>query len=144
MRGALSGLVALGLVARLAGPAGAEQPFTVAGYCAAFARAYCTQQALTYEAQSIQTAPLSEVMRFLANVFQPPDATFTAGYQCTFRARTQAGQSQLFSVGLFLARTLPFAEHTQWARLQILPIAYVTDAATGRAGYGVFKYLEEP
>lgn len=144
MRGALSGLMALVLVAGQAGPAGAAQQFTVAGYCEAFARVYCTQQALTYEAQSVQTAPLSEVMRFLANVFQPSDATFTAGYQCAFRARPQAGPPQLFSVGLFLARTLSFAEHTQWARLQILPIAYVTDAATGRAGYGVFKYLEEP
>ena len=144
MRGAFSGLVALVLVAGLAGPAGAEQQFTVAGYCEAFARVYCTQQALTYEVQSVQTDPLSEVMRFLANVFQPSDATFTAGYQCAFRAQTQDGQTQTFSVSLFLTRTLSFAEHTQWERLQLLPITYVTDETTGRAGYGVFKYLETP
>ena len=86
--------------------------------------------------------PHSALFQGLSNLFQPPDSTFTAGYQCAFRARTQDGQAQTFSVSLLLTRTLSFAEHTQWERLQILPITYVTDETTGRAGYGVFKYLE--
>ena len=115
------------LVGWLAGHAAAEPGVTVAGYC---------------QEQSVSLAPHSALFQGLSNLFQPPDSTFTAGHQCAFRARTQDGQAQTFSVSLLLTRTLSFAEHTQWERLQLLPITYVTDETTGRAGYGVFKYLE--
>lgn len=137
-------LVVLLCVSQHARPGHAEQRFTVAGYCEAFARAYCAQQALTYAAQSARTAPRSEVLRFLSNVFQPPDATFTAGYQCAFQAQTRTGQVREIAVELLLTRTKAFAVHTQWERLQLIPIAYVTDVARNRSGYGVFKYLETP
>ena len=136
------GLLVLVLVGWLAGHTAAEPGVTVAGYCQAFARTFCAQQALAYQEQSVRIASHSEFLRALSNLFQPPDSTFTAGYRCAFRARTQDGQAQPFSVSLLLTRTLPFAEHTQWERLQLLPITYVTDETTGRAGYGVFKYLE--
>ena len=122
----------------------AEQQFTVSGYCEAFAQTYCAQQTLTYEAQSIRTTPHSEIWRFLSNVFQPADSTFTATYQCAFRAQTHSGQVREIAVTLLLTRTKEFAVHTQWERLQLIPIAYVTDATRNRTGYGVFKYLETP
>ena len=139
-----AGLLVLVLGGWLAGPAAAEPGVTVAEYCQAFARTFCAQQALAYQEQSVRLAPHSVLFQDLSNLFQPPDSTFTAGYQCAFRARTPDGPAQTFSVSLLLTRTLSFAEHTQWERLQLLPITYVTDAATGRAGYGVFKYLEPP
>lgn len=117
---------------------------SVAGYCEAFALAFCAQRALAYQEHSVSIAPHSALFLGLSNVFQPPDSTFTAGYQCAFRARARDGQGQEFSVSLLLTKTLSFAEHTQWERLQIVPITYVTDKTTGRAGYGVFKYLETP
>ena len=137
-----AGLLILVLVGWLAGHAAAEPGVTVAGYCQAFARTFCAQQALASQEQSVSLAPHSALFQGLSNLFQPPDSTFTAGYQCAFRARTPDGPAQPFAVSLLLTRTLSFAEHTQWERLQILPITYVTDETTGRAGYGVFKYLE--
>ena len=141
-----AGLLVLVLVGCHASNGHADPPggVPVAGYCEAFAQAFCEQQALAYQEQAVSIAPLSALFLGLSNLFQPPDSTFTAGYQCAFRAQTQDGQTQTFSVSLFLTRTLSFAEHTQWERLQLLPITYVTDETTGRAGYGVFKYLETP
>lgn len=146
MRWLSPGLLVLALVGGHAGNGHADPlgGVPVAGYCGAFARAFCGQQALAYQEHSVSIAPHSALYLGLSNLFQPPDSTFTAGYQCAFRAQTQDGQTRTFSVSLFLTRTLPFAEHTQWERLQILPITYVTDETTGRAGYGVFKYPETP
>ena len=138
------GLLVLVLVGWLAGHAAAEPGVTVAGYCEAFARTFCKQRALAYQEQSARTAKRSDVMLYLSNVFQPPDSTFTAEYACQFQARTRDRRAQEFSVSLYLTTTLHFARHTQWTRLQLIPIAYVTDATGGRAGYGVFKYLETP
>ena len=50
----------------------------------------------------------------------------------------------MISVGVFLTRTLEFAEHTKWNGLQVIPVEYVVDETHGRAGYGVFKYLDAP
>lgn len=121
----------------------AESPITVAAYCQDFARTFCDQEALTYQEQSVRVTPLSVVMRWLSNMFQPADSTFTAGYQCAFRAQTRDGQMQSVAVHLLLTKTAHFAEFTHWEGLQIIPITYVVDEATGRAGYGVFKYLEQ-
>ena len=113
-----------------AGPRGGVP---VAGYCEAFAQTFCEKQALDYQEHSVRTVKRSDVMLHLSNVFQPADSTFTAGYDCRFRARTRDGQGQAFSVGLFLTKTLHFARHTQWEELQIIPIAYVTDETGDRA-----------
>ena len=116
----------------------------VAGYCETFARAFCGKQAMDYQEHSVKTVKRSDIMRQLSNVFQPADSTFTAGYDCQFQAQTRDGRGQVFSVGLFLTKTLHFARYTQWKKLQLIPIAYVTDETGDRAGYGVFKYLETP
>lgn len=140
------GLLVLVLVGAHAatGHAGPPGGVPVAGYCEAFARAFCGQRALAYQEHSARTAKRSDVMLHLSNLFQPPDSTFTAGYACQFQARTRDGRAQKFSVGLYLTKTLHFARYTQWPELQLIPIAYVTDATGDRAGYGVFKYLETP
>jgi len=144
MRWLSHGLLVLVLVGGHAGSGHADPHagIPVAGYCEAFAQAFCGKEALAYQEHSVRLAPHSALYLSLSNLFQPPDSTFTAGYQCTFRAQTRDGQPQTFAVNLLLTKTLPFAEHTQWERLQLVPIAYVTDETTGRAGYGVFKYLE--
>ena len=83
-------------------------------------------------------------MMLITNVFQPADSRFTAEYDCRFRAKDAEGRVQDVSVGVLLTKTLDFARHTQWERLQVVPIEYVVDEANDRAGYGVFKYLETP
>ena len=88
----------------------------------------------------MRTERESVVVQWLSNFFQPPGSRFTAGYDCWFRAGN--GEARTFSVGLFLTETLAFARYTQWEKLQLIPITYVTDG--DRAGYGVFKYLEVP
>ena len=74
-----AGLLVLVLVGWLAGHTAAEPGVTVAGYCQAFARTFCAQQALAYQEQSVRIAPHSEFLRALSNLFHPRDSTFTAG-----------------------------------------------------------------
>jgi len=83
-------------------------------------------------------------MMWISNLLHPSDSEFTAGYDCHFQARNRDGRVHDISVGIFLTRHLRFAEYTQWKNLQVVPIAYVVDKTNNKAGYGVFKYLENP
>ena len=116
---------------------------SVAAYCEAFARQYVENHHLDLLADSVQVPPKSDWLRFLSNVFQPADSRFTAGYACRFSAMAGEDAVREFTVDILLTNTLRFAEHTQWERQQIVPITYLVDEARDRAGYGVFKYLEE-
>ena len=113
-------------------------------YCEKFAEAYLASNAIDYTRLSVQTEKKPDIVMWLSNVFQPSDSRFAAGYGCRFTARNDQGPVQAVSVGIFLTGTLEFAHYTQWKNLQIIPVEHVVDEARGRAGYGVFKYLEEP
>ena len=117
---------------------------SVVRYCEKFAEAYLAGNAIESTGLSVRTEKKSDIMMRLSNVFQPSDSRFTAGYDCRFTARGGEGQVRTVSVGIFLTGTLEFAHYTQWKNLQIIPVEHVVDETRGRAGYGVFKYLEEP
>ena len=119
-------------------------PITVSGYCEKFALRYCTLNALEYQKRSARAGKRTDVMKWIANVFQPADSRFTSGYECRFRARRNGEQARVISVDIYLTRTLEFAEYTKWEGLQIIPVEYVVDETHDRAGYGVFKYLDGP
>ena len=119
-------------------------PVTVSGYCEKFALRYCADNALEYQERSARADKRTDVMMWIENVFQPADSRFTSEYDCRFRARRKGERAQAISVGMFLTRTLEFAEYTKWRDLQIVPIEYVVDETHDRAGYGVFKYLDAP
>ena len=125
-------------------PAPLAESVSVADYCESFARTYSQKNALDYQEGSARTRERLIIERWISNLFSPADSRFTAGYKCHFTARNNEGPAQEFSVGMFLTGTLEFAIYTQWKPLQTIPIAYVTDKTTGRAGYGVFKYLDKP
>lgn len=108
----------------------------VVRYCGDFARAYSDINELEYQEGSATARKLSDIGKWVQNVAQPKGFRFTAGYGCRF----EAGDRR-FSVQVLLAETRGFAEHTQWEKLQIVPIRRV--ASDGREGYGVFKYLRE-
>lgn len=120
-----------------------RHPVTVSGYCEKFARRYSADNALDYEERSAKAQKSSDVMIRIVNLFQPPDARFTSEYDCRFRARRQGDPTREISVGVFLTRTRQFAEYTKWTELQIVPVEYVVDETRDRAGFGVFKYLED-
>ena len=117
---------------------------TVSGYCEKFAVRYCALNALEYQERSARADKRTDVMMWIANVFQPADSRFTSEYDCRFRARRQGERAQEISVGVYLTRTRDFAEYTKWKDLRIIPVEYVVDETYDRAGYGVFKYLEDP
>ena len=117
---------------------------TVLGYCEDFARKHAENNAIDYQENSARTEKKSDIKMHLSNLFSPSDSDFTSGYACHFQARKEDGPVRDISVGLFLTKTLHFAEYTQWEGLQVIPIEYVVDEANDRAGYGVFKYLENP
>ena len=117
---------------------------SVVRYCEKFAEAYLESNAIDYTGLSVRTDKKPDLMNWLSNVFAPSDSRFTAGYDCRFSARNAEGQVHAVSVGIFLTGTLEFAHYTQWKSLQIVPIEHVVDETLGRAGYGVFKYLEVP
>ena len=117
---------------------------TVSGYCEKFALRYCALNALEYQERSARADKRTDVMTWIANVFQPADSRFTSEYDCRFRASRNGERAQEISVGVYLTRTLHFAEYTKWKDLQIIPVEYVVDETHDRAGYGVFKYLEAP
>ena len=127
-----------------AGPVGSAGSVTVVRFCEKFAEEYLQREAIDYTGLSVRTEKQPDVMTWLSNAFQPPDSRFTSGYDCRFTARNGRGQAQTVSVSIFLTGTLEFAHHTKWERLQIIPVEHVVDDTHGRAGYGVFKYLEEP
>ena len=108
----------------------------VVRYCEDFARAYSGISELEYQVGSATTRKLSDIGKWVQNVAQPKGSRFTAGYGCRF----EAGDRR-FSVRVLLAETRGFAEHTQWEKLQVVPIRRV--ASHGRQGYAVFKYLSE-
>lgn len=120
------------------------QGVSVAAYCEAFARQYALRHELAYSADSARTEAKSDFMRRLSNVFQPFDSKFTGGYACHFAAGARGDTVSDFAVDIFLTNTREFAEHTQWTKLQLVPIAHVVDEARDRSGYGVFKYLDAP
>ena len=124
-----------------AAPAGSV---SVERYCEQFAEAYLERNAVAYTGLSVRTENKPDLMNWLSNVFQPSDSRFTAGYDCRFTARNGAGEVRTVSVGMFLTGTLEFAHYTKWENLQLIPVEHVVDDTRGRAGYGVFKYLEEP
>lgn len=74
----------------------------------------------------------------------PPGSRFTAGFRCRFRTGGGQGQAHDVSVGIYLAQTLDFAEHTEWEDLRIAPVKHVVDEVHDRTGYGVFQYLKSP
>ena len=117
---------------------------SVVRYCNKFAEAYLESNAVEYTGLSVRTEKKPGIMNWLSNLFSPSDSRFTAGYDCRFTARGGEGEVRTVSVGMFLTGTLEFAHYTQWKNLQIIPIEHVVDETRGRAGYGVFKYLEEP
>ena len=110
----------------------------VAEYCETFAKRYAEIHETPYRDGSAHTSKQSDVMRWASNVFQPAGSRFTAGYDCRFEVGAEA--TVPVSVSLYLTETQAFAEHTQWEKLQIIPIEHVVDEARGRAGYGVFIY----
>lgn len=115
---------------------------TVSAYCERFAEAYSARQGLQRVPDSVRTGKTSDVMTWISNLFQPPDARFTSAYDCRFEAAGKQGQQRQVAVQLLLTETPEFAEYTQWDGLQTVPIEYVLDEVHGRAGFGVFKYLE--
>ena len=119
-------------------------PLTVSGYCEKFALRYCADNALEYQERSARVDKRTDVMTWIANVFQPADSRFTSEYDCRFRAGRKGERAQVISVGVYLTRTLHFAEYTKWKDLQVIPVEYVVDETHDRAGYGVFKYLDVP
>ena len=115
---------------------------TVAEYCEQFARKYFHTHENSYLENSTETKKALDIFMWLSNFFQPSDSRFTSGYKCKFQTKNEKGEIQSFSVGLFLTKTMSFAEYTQWKDLQVVPIKYVVDSDNGRAGFGVFKYSE--
>lgn len=114
----------------------------VPAYCERFAEAYSARQALKFVPDSVRTGKTLDVMTWVSNRFQPPDARFVSAYACRFEAADVRGRHRRVDVQLLLTETRRFAEYTQWEDLQTIPIEYVVDEVDGRAGYGVFKYLE--
>ena len=114
----------------------------VTEYCEQFAREFFREHANRYLENSTKTKKILDVHRWISNLFSPSDSRFTSGYKCKFQTMNANGESQQFTVSLFLTKTLSFAEYTQWENLQVLPIKYVVDSDNNRSGYGVFKYFE--
>ena len=123
-------------------PEAAGEPVAVSRYCERFARTYTQMQGMDYREHSAGTGKKGDIMMWATNFFQPKDSRFTAGFDCRFQGRDEAGEVHHLAVAIFLTKTLHFAEYTQWPKLQVIPIAYVVDETSGREGYGVFKYLE--
>ena len=125
-------------------PVASAGSVSVVRYCEKFAEAYLESNAIEYTGLSVRTGKKPDLMKWFSNLFSPSDSRFTAGYDCRFTARDDQGEVRTVSVGIFLTGTLEFARYTQWKSLQIIPVEHVVDDTRGRAGYGVFKYLEEP
>ena len=118
----------------------AVRPFD---YCKSFSIKYAENKDSVLLEDSIKIKQKSVIYKWLSNLFQPPGSRFTAGYDCRFQIRDREELIHNVSVGLFLTETFHFAKHTQWERLQIIPIEYVADKVNETQGYGVFKYLKD-
>ena len=114
----------------------------VPAYCERFAEAYSARLALEFVPDSVRSAKTPDLVTWISNRFQPPDARFVSAYACRFEATDARRRHRRVDVQLLLTQTRRFAEYTQWDDLQTIPIEYVVDEIDGRAGYGVFKYLE--
>ena len=123
---------------------GSQGSVSVVRYCEKFAGAYLAKHAIDYTGLSVATEKKPDIMMWLSNMFSPSDSRFTAGYDCRFTARGATVQGRTVVVGIFLTGTLEFAHYTKWEGLQLVPVEHVVDETRGRAGYGVFKYLEKP
>lgn len=124
-------------------PAHATDTVSVQASCEAFARAYAKRTSAELAEGSVETALASRLAQWLSNAFQPDGSRFVSGYRCRFRTMDRGGDGRAFSVGLYLAQTRAFAEHTLWKDTQIVPVEPVVDADRDMSGYGVFKYLRE-
>lgn len=113
-----------------------------AEYCEGFARTYSAGSELTYMEGTARVKRRSHLLVSMSNLFSPSHSRFTAAFECRFEATPVEGGISELSVDMLLANTRAFAEHTQWDKLQSIPIGFVVDEATGRSGYGIFKYLE--
>ena len=122
-------------------PAGDGDGVGVAAYCAEFARAYASGSASRVAGLPVSVRREPAALGWLSNVFQPAGSRFVSGYRCRFATVSPDGSPRTISVGLYLAETRAFAEHTRWEALGIVPIRLVRDEAAGVAGHGVFKYL---
>ena len=123
-------------------PAMGVGPVTVSAYCALFAREYAARSSVALEEGAVRVRRAAPFGRWLANAVQPPGSRFLSGHRCRFRT-SDAGSTpgRSVSVRILVAETREFAEHTQWPRLQIVPIAGVV--VGDRTGYGVFKFFRE-
>ena len=128
---------------------------TVLEYCKAFAMKYAGENNFSINTDTVQIEKKWDLWKWIANLFQPgqpgqpdqpgqpPNSLFTAGYDCDFQVRDAEETAYDYSVDIFLTETLVFAEYTKWEHLQIIPIQHVVDPVNDKAGYGVFKYLDE-
>ena len=107
--------------------------------CVDFARVLADREDAT--ALEVRVATEPDALSRISNFAQPPGSRFLASYRCRFVLERDGRDREEVSVGLYLVETRDFAEHTQWADLQMVPIVLVTDSESGAAGYGVFKYL---
>ena len=82
----------------------------------------------------------SGVMKFISNIFQPPDSRFHSGYTCRFHINLRE-KKHPGSMLLLLTESKAFAEYTQWAFIQIIEIGEVSHPQD-RTLYAVVKYLE--
>lgn len=83
----------------------AQDGLTVSRYCEKFARTYSEDHAMEYQERSASIERQSDGLMWLSNLFQPPHAKFTAGYECHFHAGRKGESAQKISVGVFLAKT---------------------------------------
>ncbi len=114
---------------------------SVGDHCHAFAERYAERERSELDGESVGVRRRPPVGVWIANVFQPPRQRFRASYRCAFELVSEDVVE--VSVVMYLTKTRAFAEHTQWPRLQIVPIAKVADSKRGIEGYAVFKYLRE-
>ncbi|MCY4383834.1 MAG: hypothetical protein OXE44_11865 [Nitrospinae bacterium] len=116
------------------------------GHCRSFAVKWAENGKFSLSPASVRAERksfLESVVNSLFDLVSPAGSTFTGGYDCRFRVKERTGGARDVSVDLLLAETPGFAEHTQWRKLQIVPIRHVVDEANDMAGYGVFKYLKD-
>ena len=118
------------------------RPKSVERYCEDFARKYAENTTAGYQARTAQVEKVAGVWTVVNNIFHPKGQRFTAGYHCRFETAVAGATPAGFLVRLYLTETLAFARHTKDDEYQIIPIEFVVDTASGKSGYGVFKFLD--
>ncbi len=115
-------------------------------YCQSFAEAWARKESVVLDKSSLTLEPetmMDKVEKWASNFFQPHGAKFVIGYRCRFETEKESlKERKAVSVYLFLVETYNFARHTSHEAWQILPIEYLHDPESKKAGYGVFKFLE--